>query len=54
MEQTIFQFLAPFRPLFSRQASYTWFIVIIFGFLLRFDHHGVSSFVRWLHLMRGY
>jgi len=50
MKHDIFQLLTPFRPLFSRKASYTWFIVIIFGFLLRFDHYGVSSFVRWLHL----
>ena len=50
MEHTIFHLLSPFRPLFSRQASFTWFIVVIFGFLLRFDHYGVSSIVRWLHL----
>ena len=50
MKHDIFQLLAPFRPLFSRKATLTWFIVIIFGFLLRFDHYGVSSFVRWLHL----
>ena len=50
MEHTIFDLLAPFRPLFSRQASFTWFVVVIFGFLLRFDHYGVSSIVRWLHL----
>jgi len=50
MKHSIFQLLASFRPLFSREASFTWFVVIIFGFLLRFDHYGVSSFVRWLHL----
>ena len=50
MKHDILQLLVPFRPLFSREASFTWFIVIIFGFLLRFDHYGVSSFVRWLHL----
>ena len=50
MKHNIFQLLAPFRPLFSRQASFIWFIVVIFGFLLRFDHYGISSFVRWLHL----
>ncbi len=50
MDHTIFQLLTPFRPLFSREASFTWFIVVIFGFLLRFDHYGVSSFVRGLHL----
>ena len=50
MQHDIFQLLSQFRPLFSREASFTWFVVIIFGFLLRFDHYGVSSFVRWLHL----
>ena len=50
MENLIFQLLNSFRPLFSRQMSFVWFIVVIFGFLLRFDHYGVSSFVRWLYL----
>ena len=50
MQHHIFQELSQFRTLFSRQAAFVWFVVIIFGFLLRFDHHGVSSFVRWLHL----
>jgi len=50
MQHDIYQILSQFRPLFSRQAAFIWFIVVIFGFLLRFDHHGVSSFVRWLHL----
>ncbi|RLA38864.1 MAG: hypothetical protein DRR42_28055 [Gammaproteobacteria bacterium] len=50
MQNDIFQLLAPFRPLFSRKAPFIWFIVVIFGFLLRFDHYGISSFVRWLHL----
>ena len=50
MQHETFQILAQFRPLFSRQAAFIWFIVVIFGFLLRFDHYGVSSFVRWLHL----
>ena len=50
MQSNIFQLLVSFCPLFSRQAAFSWFIVVIFGFLLRFDHYGVSSFVRWLHL----
>lgn len=50
MQYNIFQLLCSFRSLFSRQASFVWFVVVIFGFLVRFDHYGVSSFVRWLSL----
>ena len=46
----IIELLTPFRPLFSRWAAFAWFVVVIAGFLLRVDHYGVSSFVRWLHL----
>ena len=52
MQPNIFQLLASFRSLFSRQAAFSWFIVVIFGFLLRFDHYGVSSFVRWFAFTR--
>lgn len=50
MTSKILEILVPFRTLFSREAAYIWFLVIIIGFLLRFDHYGVSSFIRWLHL----
>ncbi len=50
MKQDVFQLLALFRSQFTREATFIWFVVIIFGFLLRFDHYGVSSFVRWLNL----
>jgi hypothetical protein len=50
MQHDIVQFLTSFRPLFARKAAFIWFIVVIVGFILRFDHYGVSSFVRWLHL----
>lgn len=50
MEQDIFQLLSPFRSQFTRKSTFIWFVVVLFGFLLRFDHYGVSSFVRWLHL----
>ncbi len=50
MISKILEMLIPFRKLFSREASYVWFLVIIIGFLMRFDHYGISSFIRWLHL----
>lgn len=42
--------LENFRVCFSRKASFKWFVIIIMGFILRLDHHGVSSIIRWLAL----
>ncbi len=42
--------LSMFRKCFSRRASFHWFVIVIMGFILRLDHHGVSSFIRWLGL----
>lgn len=42
--------LAGFRPCFSRQAAFHWFVVVVFGFIVRLEHCGVSSFVRWLQI----
>ena len=42
--------LMSFRPAFSRNASFVWFIVIIIGFISRTDHYGVSSIMRTLSL----
>ena len=39
-----------FRPCFSRSATFFWFLIIVFGFIVRLDHLGASSFVRWLFL----
>jgi hypothetical protein len=50
MPLKILDLLSGFRPAFSRQAAFLWFTVVILGFLLRFDHYGVSSFVRWLSM----
>jgi hypothetical protein len=38
------------RPCFSRQAAFEWFVIIIFGLLIRCDHLGITSIVRWLFL----
>ena len=38
------------RPCFSRQAAFEWFVIIILGLLIRCDHLGVTSIVRWLFL----
>ena len=48
MINEINRILIQFRPCFSRKAAFDWFVVVIFGFMVRLDHHGVSSFVRWL------
>ena len=42
--------LEGFRPLFSHKAAYGYFILILLGFILRMDHYGVSSTIRWLGL----
>jgi hypothetical protein len=42
--------LQDLRPCFSRQAAFEWFVMIIVGFLIRCDHLGLTSIVRWLFL----
>lgn len=39
-----------FKPLFSRTAAFAWFAVVMIGLLLRQDHLGISSVIRWLAL----
>jgi len=38
------------RPAFHRTSTFTWFVLVICGFVLRSDHLGVSSLVRALSL----
>ncbi len=42
--------LVLFRDCFARVAAFNWFVVIIMGFIVRLDHHGVTSIIRWLSL----
>jgi hypothetical protein len=42
--------LMSFRDVFPRGATFQWFVVAIFGFIVRLDHHGVSSSIRWLRV----
>jgi hypothetical protein len=39
-----------FKGCFSRVVAFNWFVVIIMGFIVRLDHHGVTSMIRWLSL----
>lgn len=48
MISEISQILQKFRSCFSRPAAFEWFVIVIIGFIVRIDHYGVSSFVRWL------
>ena len=42
--------LMSFRDQFAREATFRWFVVAVLGFIVRLDHHGVSSSVRWLQI----
>lgn len=52
MIREISRILSRFRPCFSRQAAFDWFVITVLGFIIRIDHCGVSSFVRWLGINR--
>ena len=43
-------FLKTFRPVFSRNATFFWFVIVFVGFVMRFDSYGVSSIVRGILL----
>ena len=50
MIPSIASILDDLRPCFSRQAAFEWFVIIIFGLIIRCDHLGITSIVRWLFL----
>jgi hypothetical protein len=50
MINKISRILVKFRSCFSRQAAFDWFVIVVIGFIIRLDHYGVSSFIRWLHI----
>jgi hypothetical protein len=48
--QKIDRILKNFRNCFSREAAFKWFVIVIIGLLVRCDHDGISSIIRWLSL----
>ena len=50
MDEKFYEILSQFRPCFSRRATYYWFLLIMIGLVVRSDHFGVTSFIRWLSL----
>lgn len=50
MISEISDILARFERCFTRRAAFSWFVVIIFGLLVRLDQHGIASLTRWLGL----
>jgi len=50
MFKVIDSLLSELRPCFSREASFAWFVIIVVGLIVRFDHYGATSFIRWLFL----
>ncbi len=53
MIKEINDILSQFRSCFSRESSFNWFVITVVGFIVRLDHHGVSSVIRWLNLDPG-
>ena len=50
MLNTINSKIMAFRPCFSREAAFGWFVIVVFSFMVRDDGLGVSSIVRDLML----
>ena len=50
MIEEISLILLQFRDCFSRGTAFNWFVIVIMGFIIRLDHHGVTSIIRWLGL----
>jgi hypothetical protein len=48
MISEISRILSQFRSCFTRIAAFHWFVTVVFGFIVRIDLCGTSSFVRWL------
>lgn len=44
------EILLGFKNAFSREKSFQWFCIVIYGLLFRFDSHGVTSFIRCFNL----
>lgn len=50
MWNLIDRILSDFRNLFSRQASFEWFVIIVMGLMVRTDSLGITSVIRELSL----
>ncbi len=48
MIKEISRILSGFRPCFTRTAAFNWFVIVVYGFIVRIDVCGASSFIRWL------
>lgn len=44
------ELLSELRPVFRREACFSWFVIVAWGFILRFDAEGASSVIRCLGL----
>ena len=46
--------MAEFRPVFSRQATFEWFVLLLWAILLNDQPPAVTSYVNVLGLEKGY
>jgi hypothetical protein len=54
MMKFFFVFFSGFRACFSRRATFTWFVAIVIGLMIRHDRLGVTSIIRSLFLLPNY
>ncbi|MDV3348303.1 hypothetical protein D0962_21890 [Leptolyngbyaceae cyanobacterium CCMR0082] len=52
--ERIEQIVLTFRPVFSREASFEWFVLLLWGVLLTTQPSGVTSYVNGIGLSEGY
>lgn len=50
MIREVSDLLMEFYSCFSRQSSFFWFVITVFGLIVRNDAYGVTSMIRWLSL----
>lgn len=50
MLKSIDEILSNFKSCFSRNAAYKWFVIVIFGLMIRSDKLGITSIIRELEI----
>jgi hypothetical protein len=54
LHQRLEQILVKLRPVFSREATFEWFLLLLWGVLLNTQAPGVTSYLNALGLGEGY
>jgi hypothetical protein len=54
LSQRLEQILGAFRPVFSREATFGWFVLLVWGILLNTQPAAVTSYINALGLSEGF